>query len=79
MSEADASAQDPAPERDPLYPAALSYVTSTGKASISALQRALKTGYNRAARLIEELEGAGAVSFPDPLSGARLVLAKVVD
>jgi len=78
LSEADPQAAKdpaPAPARDPLYSAALSYVTSTGKASVSALQRALKTGYNRAARLIEELEAAGAVSFPDPLSGARVVLA----
>jgi recombination associated protein RdgC len=54
---------------DPLFDSAVQFVRTSGRASISALQRALKTGYNRAATLIEDLEKAGIVSPPD--SGDR--------
>lgn len=61
-------------EQDPLYDEAVAIVTQTRKASISYLQRRLKIGYNRAARLIEAMESAGVVS--EVLStGAREVLA----
>lgn len=59
---------------DPLASEALNFVRHSMKASISALQRHLKVGYNRAARLIEALEAAGVVSPPDPMTGGRTVL-----
>jgi len=59
---------------DPLAAQALAFVLESGKAGISALQRHLKIGYNRAARLIEDLEAAGVVSPQDPSTGARTLL-----
>jgi S-DNA-T family DNA segregation ATPase FtsK/SpoIIIE len=47
---------------DPLYDQAVRIVTESRRASISNIQRRLKIGYNRAARLMEEMEGAGIVS-----------------
>ena len=60
-------------EGDPLYDDAVSFVTQSRKASISAVQRALRVGYNRAARMIETMEQTGVVSPPD--NGKREVLA----
>jgi DNA segregation ATPase FtsK/SpoIIIE, S-DNA-T family len=48
-------------EADPLYDEAVRIVTDTRKASISGVQRRLKIGYNRAARLVEAMEAAGLV------------------
>ena len=61
-------------ESDPLYDEALRIVTETRRASISGVQRRLKIGYNRAARLIEAMEMAGVVSAPEH-NGDRTVLA----
>jgi len=61
-------------ETDPLYDQALHFVTKTRKASISGVQRKLRIGYNRAARLVEEMERAGVVGALQP-NGAREVLA----
>jgi S-DNA-T family DNA segregation ATPase FtsK/SpoIIIE len=61
-------------EADPLYDEALRIVTESRKASISGVQRRLRIGYNRAARLIEEMERAGVVGPLQP-NGAREVLA----
>ncbi|MAW33090.1 MAG: hypothetical protein CMK56_01635 [Proteobacteria bacterium] len=47
---------------DPLYDRAVEVVISTRRASISAVQRHLHIGYNRAARLIEQMEKTGLVS-----------------
>ena len=60
-------------EVDELYAQAREIVTDTGRASISYLQRRLRVGYNRAARLIEELERAGVVSEPDGRGERRVV------
>ncbi|HKJ94772.1 MAG TPA: DNA translocase FtsK, partial [Gammaproteobacteria bacterium] len=61
-------------EADPLYDKAVRIVTETRKASISGVQRRLKIGYNRAARLVEEMEAAGIVG-PLESNGGREVLA----
>jgi S-DNA-T family DNA segregation ATPase FtsK/SpoIIIE len=62
------------PEADPLYDQAVQIVTETRRASISGVQRRLKIGYNRAARLVEAMEAAGVVSAPEH-NGDRSVLA----
>jgi S-DNA-T family DNA segregation ATPase FtsK/SpoIIIE len=61
-------------EADPLYDQAVAIVTKTRKASISYVQRRLRVGYNRSARLIEQMENAGIVSAAEG-SGGREVLA----
>lgn len=62
------------PEQDALYDEAVAYVTESRRASISAVQRRFKIGYNRAARLVEAMEGAGVVSSMGS-NGSREVLA----
>ena len=59
---------------DPLYDEAVRIVTESRRASISSVQRRLKVGYNRAARLIETMESVGIVSPPEH-NGERTVLA----
>ena len=61
-------------EADPLYDEAVAIVLRTRRASISAVQRHLRIGYNRAARLIEQMESAGLVSAMQS-NGNREVLA----
>jgi len=61
-------------ESDPLYDEAVAIVIKTRRASISSVQRQLRIGYNRAARLIEEMERAGLVSSMQS-NGNREVLA----
>lgn len=58
---------------DALYPEAVAFVCETKKASISAIQRKLRVGYNRAALLIEKMEVAGVVSAANH-AGVREVL-----
>jgi S-DNA-T family DNA segregation ATPase FtsK/SpoIIIE len=61
-------------DADPLYDEAVRIVTETRKASISYIQRRLKIGYNRAARMVEEMEKSGLVG-PLESNGGREVLA----
>ncbi len=61
-------------EQDELYDQAVAWVTESRRASISSVQRHLRVGYNRAARLIEEMEASGVVSRPEH-NGQREVLA----
>jgi len=61
-------------EMDALYDEAVRIVTETRKASISGVQRRLKIGYNRAARMVEAMEDAGLVG-PLESNGSRQVLA----
>jgi S-DNA-T family DNA segregation ATPase FtsK/SpoIIIE len=68
-----AEAQDDG-EADPLYDQAVHIVTETRRASVSGIQRRLKIGYNRAARLVETMEQAGLVG-PLQSNGFREVLA----
>ena len=67
----DGSGKD---DMDPLYDEAVAIVTETRKASISYVQRRLKVGYNRAARMIEEMEASGVVSGVQS-NGTREVIA----
>ena len=60
-------------ENDPLYDQAVEVVLRTRRPSISLVQRHLRIGYNRAARLIEAMERAGLVSPPEH-NGNRQVL-----
>ena len=61
-------------DADPLYDEAVKIVTESRKASISYIQRRLKIGYNRAARMVEEMERSGLVG-PLEANGSREVLA----
>ena len=61
-------------ELDPLFDEAVQIVTSTRRASISSLQRRMRIGYNRAARIIEDMEISGIVSSMNS-AGNRDVLA----
>ncbi len=61
-------------DQDELYDRAVAIVTESRRASISGVQRRLKIGYNRAARLIERMEAEGVVSPPET-NGNREVLA----
>jgi S-DNA-T family DNA segregation ATPase FtsK/SpoIIIE len=61
-------------EKDPMYDQAVEVVLKNRKASISLVQRHLKIGYNRAARLVEDMETAGLVSSMST-SGQREILA----
>jgi S-DNA-T family DNA segregation ATPase FtsK/SpoIIIE len=62
-----------AEQDDPLYDEAVAFVLETRRASISAVQRKLRIGYNRAARLVESMEAAGVVSSMNT-NGSREVL-----
>jgi S-DNA-T family DNA segregation ATPase FtsK/SpoIIIE len=59
---------------DPLYDEAVHFVTQTRRASISGVQRKFKIGYNRAARMVEEMERTGVVG-PAETNGNREVIA----
>lgn len=69
-----ASSDGESTEADSLYDEAVAFVTESRKASISSVQRRFKIGYNRAARIIEDMENAGIVS-PAETNGSREVLA----
>jgi hypothetical protein len=60
-------------DTDPLYDDAVAFVISSRRASISAVQRQLRIGYNRAARLVEQMEASGLVSAMES-NGNRTVL-----
>jgi S-DNA-T family DNA segregation ATPase FtsK/SpoIIIE len=70
----DTSGGDAGGEQDALYDEAVKIVTTERKPSISYVQRRLKIGYNRAARLLESMEMAGVVGPLQP-NGAREILA----
>ncbi len=65
---------NPDGEGDPLYDQAVQIVTQTRRASISGVQRRLKVGYNRAARMLEQMEESGVVG-PLQSNGGREVIA----
>ncbi|MCY7295127.1 DUF87 domain-containing protein [Alteromonas sp. a30] len=61
-------------EFDPFYDEAVAFVTESRRASVSGVQRKFRIGYNRAARLVEQMEQSGVVSAPGH-NGNREVLA----
>ena len=65
---APSAAPDPAGDFDELLPAAVDVVLETGQASVSMLQRRLKLGYSRAARLVDQMEERGIVG---PFEGSK--------
>jgi S-DNA-T family DNA segregation ATPase FtsK/SpoIIIE len=73
-AEASGAAAQDIEDADPLFDEAVRIVTESRRASISGVQRRLKIGYNRAARMIEEMERIGIVSPPET-NGNREVLA----
>lgn len=73
-SEGGAGSFDGAEELDPLFDQAVQFVTEKRKASISGVQRQFRIGYNRAARIIEQMEAQGIVSEQGH-NGNREVLA----
>jgi len=73
MDGEDLSISDGPGEKDPMYDQAVEVVLKNRKASISLVQRHLKIGYNRAARLVEDMEKAGLVSSMST-SGQREIL-----
>ncbi|ROP58986.1 DNA translocase FtsK [Enterobacter sp. BIGb0383] len=73
-SEGGAAGLDSGEELDPLFDQAVNFVTEKRKASISGVQRQFRIGYNRAARIIEQMEAQGIVSEPGH-NGNREVLA----
>lgn len=70
----EANSEGGSGEQDALYDDAVRIVTESRRASISLVQRRLRIGYNRAARIMEEMEASGVVSSMDT-SGTREVLA----
>jgi S-DNA-T family DNA segregation ATPase FtsK/SpoIIIE len=74
LSAEAAGVSDDVEDSDPLFDEAVRIVTDTRRASISGVQRRLKIGYNRAARMIEEMERIGIVSAAES-NGNRTVLA----
>nr|WP_269902491.1 DNA translocase FtsK [Aliidiomarina halalkaliphila] len=65
---------DPDGESDPLYDEAVAFVTETRRVSVSSVQRKFRIGYNRAARIVEQMEHSGVVSAAGH-NGAREVIA----
>lgn len=63
-------------EGDPFYPQAVAFVKGSGRVSIMAIQRELRLGYNRAARIMERMESEGVVT-PANQSGVRTLVNEV--
>jgi S-DNA-T family DNA segregation ATPase FtsK/SpoIIIE len=70
----DGSGESTDQEADPLYDQAVAHVLRTKKASISAVQREFRIGYNRSARLLEQMERSGVVSSMQS-NGSREIIA----
>ncbi|MCP4717452.1 MAG: hypothetical protein GY868_20205 [Deltaproteobacteria bacterium] len=71
------SALEEGEEYDELYDKAVAFVTDTGQASISMVQRKLKVGYNRAARMVEVMEREGVVGPSDGVKARQVLVNKM--
>jgi S-DNA-T family DNA segregation ATPase FtsK/SpoIIIE len=78
LSGDNGEAEGQAAESDPLYDQAVQIVIESRRSSISSIQRRLKIGYNRAARMVEDMEKAGIVG-PMESNGSREVLVQSVE
>lgn len=76
LREPQAAEEDLPDYDDPKYEEAVNYVIQTGQASVSALQRRFKIGYNRAARLIERMEREGIVGPSDGVRPREVLVKK---
>ncbi|MBU2489618.1 MAG: hypothetical protein KKA60_09530, partial [Proteobacteria bacterium] len=63
-------------EADPLYDQAVAYVLKSRRASISSVQRQLRIGYNRAARIIEMMEREGIIGPSDGVRPREVLVRK---
>jgi len=63
-----------ASEGDPLYSEAVDLIRREGRASVSMLQRKLRIGYTRAARLVDQMEDKKIIGPPEDATGVRKVL-----
>lgn len=78
-TEGSAGGAQPSGEADPLYDEAVALVIDSGKVSISSIQRRFKIGFNRAARLVEDMEAAGVVSRPGSNGGREVLVHSSVE
>jgi S-DNA-T family DNA segregation ATPase FtsK/SpoIIIE len=76
MVREDTDGDTPDENFDPVYDEALEFVTSKGSASISLIQRRFRIGYNRAARIVEQMEQEGIIGPADAAGKPRKVLVK---
>jgi S-DNA-T family DNA segregation ATPase FtsK/SpoIIIE len=76
LAREDNDSNRPDEESDPVYDEALEFVTNKGSASISLIQRRFRVGYNRAARIIEQMETEGILGPADAAGKPRKVLVK---
>ena len=75
MAEEKSAKFGPYDEREDEFPQAVNIIISEGKASASLLQRRLSIGYNKAARIMEQLEAAGAVSKQDGVKARKVLIS----
>ncbi len=73
-NEGSAAAQGSSGEEDPLYQEALSIIMKENKVSISFIQRCLSIGYNRAARIVDQMESNGIVSKADHVGRRKILI-----
>ena len=67
----------PQEDHDEMYDQAVALVAETRQASISMIQRRLRVGYNRAARMVERMEREGVVGPPDRVKGREVLVAPI--
>ena len=77
VAEEDEATQEEEEEYDELYDRAVAIVADTGQASISMLQRRMRVGYNRAARMIERMEKEGVVGPSDGVRPREVLVNKM--
>ena len=76
IAKEDSGATPGSDDYDPVYDEALEFVTNKGSASISLIQRRFRIGYNRAARIVEQMENDGIIGPSDTAGKPRKVLVK---